>query len=167
VSFADAVLTVVALARSPRRGYPVHRALRSLLAGVRTVNHGQVYATLERLTREGLLVRTLDRRGRATFAATEAGRRRLDRGRARPARTTPPADELPVRLAVLALANDGAGVAGLVAEQRRRCDALERVAATRPRDLVREAALRHLAAERAWLALVETSVARCGERIFD
>jgi len=158
MSFANAVLAV--LVDGPQHGYAVHGALRSLLAGVRPVNHGQVYATLERLAREALVTRGVDPSGGATFALTPDGRRALERWLERALGCASPDGELPARLALLAAEGDLPGAARLVAEQRTRCAALERVLATRPDDLVREAALRHVAAERAWLALVEQAL--CG-----
>jgi DNA-binding PadR family transcriptional regulator len=156
MSLESAVLAV--LADGPKHGYAVHGAVRALLAGLRAVNHGQVYATLERLRRDRLVLRDARTPGRSGFALAAAGRHRLERRLERSAAPVAPAGDLAARLVLLAAAGDREGVARIVAEQRVRCAALERVLAARPRDLVREAALRHVAAEREWLALVERTL---------
>ena len=154
------------LAGGSKNGSAVRRELNQLLAGIWTVNQGQVFATLERLARDRLA--TVEERraaaapGRRTFAVSAAGRRALGRWLERPSGAAPPCSLLPARLALHAWADDTASIVRLLGEQRARCDALARLL-PRPRgdrtstgrDLVAETALRHVAAELQWLALVE------------
>lgn len=64
------------LAEHPRHGYQVKQRFEDLLGGTWEVNIGQVYQTLQRLERDGLVETTGDRgdRGRQAYRTTDAGR---------------------------------------------------------------------------------------------
>ena len=70
------------LAARPRHGYELKRAHDERLPRAKPLAFGQVYATLGRLERDGLVEQTgQDREGgpdRTSYALTEAGRARLD-----------------------------------------------------------------------------------------
>ncbi|MFI7279718.1 PadR family transcriptional regulator [Micromonospora chersina] len=71
------------LARGPRHGYELKRAHDERLPRARPLAFGQVYATLARLQRDGLVAPAgQDREGgpdRTSYALTEAGQAALDR----------------------------------------------------------------------------------------
>jgi DNA-binding PadR family transcriptional regulator len=163
-----AILTI--LCGEPKHGYAVRRELDRVLNGIWAVNQGQVYATLERLARDGLVTADIARWPTASraFAPSAAGRRRLRRWLERPAGTEQPRSELPARLALLASVGDEAGIRRQLEVQRARCATLTRLlgvtgdgvpsAGAATGDPVAEAALRHLEAELAWLADVERTL---------
>ncbi len=64
------------LAEQPLHGYQVKQSFEDLLGGTWEVNVGQVYQTLQRLERDGLVQATGDRgdRGRQAYGVTDAGR---------------------------------------------------------------------------------------------
>lgn len=160
MSLANALLAVVAASSEPLHGHAIARQLARLFDGIRPVNRGQVYATLRRLTRDGLLARTSH--GVASRAGTitlrSAGRAALDAWLAQPAAGAPAAScELIERLVVATALGDRALVRRLLdARHERTTDLLRSLTARRgdgpTSDLVLEAARRHLAAELAWLA---------------
>ncbi|MBY0273970.1 PadR family transcriptional regulator [Candidatus Binatia bacterium] len=183
MSLPHAILGV--LATGPRHGRAVARSLAHRLDGLRPVGAGQVYATLGRLTRRRLVTAAVDAIRDAhgvplrTYALTPAGERALRRWLERAEVDPEVADGFVARLLVLHELGDAAGTARLVAARRARLVRLQAVAAARPlpaighdaahdppcgderaatRDvagLVREAALRLVATELAWLADVE------------
>lgn len=67
------------LAEEPLHGYQVKQRFEDLLGGTWEVNIGQVYQTLQRLERDGLVEATGDRgdRGRQAYEATPSGRAAL------------------------------------------------------------------------------------------
>ena len=170
------------LTTGPRHGYAIGKELSRLQGGIWPVNPGQVYATLDRLARDGAIASAPPPRatrartassaasGAGTraarlrpFALLPAGRRALRRWLDRPVGGAPPHDALAADLALHAWAGDAAGVARLVARTTsplcRAARAARRAAA---RDdgatLLLRAAQQHLDAELAWLALVEQVV---------
>lgn len=64
------------LGEAPLHGYEVKQRFEDLLGGTWEVNIGQVYQTLQRLERDGLVEPSGGRgdRGKQSFQATEAGR---------------------------------------------------------------------------------------------
>jgi len=174
MSLPHAILGIVA--DGPHHGRAVARALAHLLDGIRPVNPGQVYATLERLTRRQLIVvrpvtageeRTI---GAKTYVLAPAGRAELRRWLGRAAVEPEPRCGFLERLAVLHALGDARGLAHLLASRRARLEELRDGLATPLRDapardagdarrprpaviaaLLREAALQLLAAELAWV----------------
>jgi DNA-binding PadR family transcriptional regulator len=80
----------------PRYGYQLKTAFEATTGGVWALNIGQVYTTLDRLTRDGRVeVGPGDDAGRRTYNITEKGRSELARWLgASPADAPPPRDEL-------------------------------------------------------------------------
>ena len=69
------------LAAGPRHGYQLKSEFEERTAGVWTLNIGQVYTTLERLERDGMVAAAgqADADGRRVYTITDAGRSELDR----------------------------------------------------------------------------------------
>jgi DNA-binding PadR family transcriptional regulator len=183
MSLPHAILGV--LSTGPRHARAVARTLTQLLDGIRPVNAGQVYATLERLTRQqrvtvarGAMSSASGSTGR-TYALLPAGQRELQRWLEHA--TVEPALRCGFveRLVVLHALRDTDGLARLTAARRARVAALRDVVAAdgrRPRrvvdvvaagrrgerlvELARLGALRLLAAELAWLDDVERTLVR-------
>lgn len=65
----------------PRHGYELHDLFEAAVAGHWELNSGQIYSSLERLARDGLLVEDAVERGggpdKRMWALTDAGRREL------------------------------------------------------------------------------------------
>jgi DNA-binding PadR family transcriptional regulator len=107
------------LERSPMHGYQLRAAFEESTGGTWPLNLGQVYTTLARLERDGL-VRPLPKsdEGQRPYAITDAGRADLAAWFATPiGRTDRPRDELAIKLA-LALTTPGVDVPAVVQAQR-------------------------------------------------
>ncbi|NIM95609.1 MAG: PadR family transcriptional regulator [Anaerolineales bacterium] len=80
------------LAQEPRHGYDLKSTFETLLGGTWPLNIGQVYTTLNRLERDGLVECELVPQDllpdRKVFAITEAGRSELERWLSEPATNT-------------------------------------------------------------------------------
>jgi DNA-binding PadR family transcriptional regulator len=78
VSFRYAILGV--LTQESLHGYEIKSRFETLLGSTWEVNIGQVYGTLRRLERDGLIEPIGERgeRGKLAYQATEAGRRQLE-----------------------------------------------------------------------------------------
>jgi DNA-binding PadR family transcriptional regulator len=114
----DALLAL--LVPGPRHGYDLKRTHDTWYAGLKPLAYGQVYSTLSRLQRDGLVgVAHTESDGgpeRVVYELTPAGRARLDAWLAEPAEPGGAAEEL-IRK-TLAAYHLGADVAALVARQR-------------------------------------------------
>jgi DNA-binding PadR family transcriptional regulator len=107
------------LERGPMHGYQLRVAFEESTGGTWPLNVGQVYTTLSRLERDGL-VRPLPANdaGQRPFEITAAGRRDLAAWFATPiSRTDRPRDELAIKFA-LALCTPGVDVHAVVQTQR-------------------------------------------------
>ena len=160
MSTAEVVLAV--LHRGPAHGYDVKRGHDEWFPDARPLAYGQVYATLARLERDGLLevVETRIEGGpeRTVYAVTEAGRARLRDWLGEPAPAgSAGADEI-VRKAVAAL-RTGDDPAGFLAAQRtahlrRMRELVDGAAVTDPAArLARDHLVAHLDADLRWLDL--------------
>ena len=88
------------LAEGPSYGYQLRTRLEAHTGGTWPLNIGQVYTTLSRLERDGL-VEAAERGGQATYRITEAGRAAVSDWFARPVeRSAPVRDELAIKLAL-------------------------------------------------------------------
>lgn len=97
------------LASNPRHGYELKKELEERTGALWELNVGQVYTTLARLERDGLVVEagtsapghgTQDQR---LYALTDAGRREVDDWFSRPrTRPAPDRDELVIKLTLAA-----------------------------------------------------------------
>lgn len=148
----------------------------SLTAGLWDLNVGQIYSTLERMLKDGLvLLEEADGPGedRKVYRVTEAGLRELDTWLQRPPlKPKPMRDEVFVRLGLLIERDPEAALALL--ESQRRVGHLQLAELTRQkisltrlggrdrlrRELMLDAALLHAEADIKWLDLCETKLRR-------
>lgn len=137
------------LAEGPRYGAELKASFERRTGGTWPVNVGQVYTTLDRLERDGLVAAGgADAEGRIRYALTEDGRRTVDEWWVTPVdRQTTPRDELVIKLA-LAITSPGVDSAAVAQAQR---------AATmhRLQQLTRLKQSVDPAADLAWLMVVE------------
>jgi DNA-binding PadR family transcriptional regulator len=107
------------LGERPRYGYEVRTAFEARMGGTWSLNVGQVYTTLSRLERDGLVEAAgEDEAGHQYYAITAAGREELHRWFTTPVRREDrPRDELAIKLA-LAVAADDLDVAAVLQAQR-------------------------------------------------
>jgi len=107
------------LVEQPRYGYQLRIEFESRTGATWPLNVGQVYTTLARLERDGLVEpHGDDGEGHAYYAITSAGRAEVARWFAEPvARSAPPRDELAIKLA-LAITAPGVEVLRITQAQR-------------------------------------------------
>lgn len=108
------------LSEQPRHGYELKAEFDRRTGSSWPLNIGQVYTTLERLERDGLVVRAdADEEGRVVHRITDAGRSAVQEWFASPvALDNPPRNELAIKIA-LAVTIEGIDVPALVQTQRR------------------------------------------------
>ena len=164
------------LADGPRHGYELKTRFEGLTGGLWELNIGQVYTTLERMLKDGLVAieatpRTEDER--KTYRVTWQGLTELDDWlRAPPLRPRPLRDEFFVQLGLL-MYRDRAAAVDLLETQRRvyhlRLAELTRqkLALARHndadklrRELLLDAALLHVEADLQWLDMCEQKLTR-------
>jgi len=155
------------LAKQARHGYELKQSFERLLAGTWPVNIGQIYTTLARLERDGLVrsevVPQSQVPDRKVFTLTPAGWDELHRWLSEPADATARLkDELFVKVLVHSLVDGGDPGELLWAQRQRLMEAMAELdealadASTAPASgLVLEAAMLHLEADLRWLDLVE------------
>ena len=159
----------------PAYGYQLKSAFEERTGGTWPLNIGQVYTTLSRAERDGLVAQLdVGADGRVVYEITDAGRHEVADWFASPVRRDAPArDELTIKLAV-AVTAPGVDVASIVQTQRsetmRTLQALTRLkidAADRPDDtddtawhLVLERLIFDAEAEARWLDHVEARLLR-------
>jgi DNA-binding PadR family transcriptional regulator len=159
------------LERGPMHGYQLRVAFEESTGGTWPLNIGQVYTTLSRLERDGL-VRPLpgNDAGQRPYEITDAGRADLAAWFATPVRRADrPRDELAIKLA-LALTTPGVDVPAVVQAQRSatmrtlqeytRLKARAELPADLPWLLVLDAMLFQAEAEVRWLDHCEASLHR-------
>jgi DNA-binding PadR family transcriptional regulator len=168
-------LHLALLAGAPRHGYDLKHEHDHWFPDSRPLPFGQVYATLARLQRDGLVevVETRVDGGpeRTVYALTDDGRARLHAWLGEPAGPTGTGAEEIVRKTIAAL-HTGLDVAGFVGRQRaahlRRIRELQQnPPGTGPAErLVREHLIAHLDADLRWLELATALLpADAGEEI--
>jgi DNA-binding PadR family transcriptional regulator len=163
------------LERGPMYGYQLRSAFEESTGATWPLNIGQVYTTLSRLERDGL-VRPLPENdgGQRPYEITDPGRDELARWFATPiSRTDRPRDELAIKLA-LALDTPGIDVRAVVQAQRTasmralqeytRLKSREPEGADLPWRLVLDAMIFQAEAEIRWLDHCEASLLRHGRR---
>jgi DNA-binding PadR family transcriptional regulator len=108
------------LDQGPRYGYQLRTEFEARTGATWPLNVGQVYTTLGRLERDGLVVPDgEDEEGHLFYAATDKGRAELRSWFDTPVpRTNPPRDELAIKLA-MAVTVPGVDVHAVVQAQRR------------------------------------------------
>jgi DNA-binding PadR family transcriptional regulator len=164
------------LATQPTHGYGLKSDFERSTAGAWSLNIGQVYTTLARLERDGLVEpASVGEDGpRQTWRITDGGRHELARWFAEPVPGDPPArDELAIKV-LLAVAADRDDVATIL--ERQRAATLERMGEwTRQKQradperelpwvLLLDALILKAEAELKWLALCEARLAQRGKR---
>jgi DNA-binding PadR family transcriptional regulator len=163
------------LAEGPSYGYQLRARLEARTGGAWPLNIGQVYTTLSRLQRDGLVEAAGDDAdGHATYRITDAGRVSVTGWFSNPVeRTSPARDELAIKLA-LAVTSPMADVRRVVQTQRtatmRTIQELTRLKARADSDaevarlLVLDALVFQAEAEARWLDSCETRLARAATR---
>ncbi|WP_260981046.1 PadR family transcriptional regulator [Curtobacterium pusillum] len=158
------------LVGGPGYGYQLRGEFEHRTGGSWPLNIGQVYTTLDRLERDGLVARgDADDDGHVVYTATDAGRAEVARWFSEPVPTKRGRDELAIKFA-LAVTVPGVDVGHLVQVQRtaavRNLQDLTRLKRTTdPAEdlawsLVLESMLFQAEADVRWLDHVESSVAR-------
>jgi DNA-binding PadR family transcriptional regulator len=117
MSFRNGVLAL--LAEQPRHGYEIKTALERRTGGAWAINVGQVYTTLQRLERDGLVEPLAGDGERNDYRITGAGRAQLDEWYATPVvAEAAPRDELTIKV-LLAVAASEIDVTEMLQRQRR------------------------------------------------
>jgi DNA-binding PadR family transcriptional regulator len=157
------------LEREPMYGYQLRGEFESATGATWPLNVGQVYTTLTRLERDGLVEpQDEDDEGRVRYAITDAGRAELEGWFAAPVTAQDrPRDELAIKLA-LAVTVPGIDVRAVIQRQRSatvtRLQDLTRLKAGAEGDLSWSLVLENLRfaaeAEVRWLDHCETALAR-------
>ena len=108
------------LETGPRYGYQLRTEFESRTGATWPLNVGQVYTTLGRLERDGLVEPSgEDEAGHALYAITDKGRQELRSWFTTPVdRANPPRDELAIKLA-MALGTPGVDIREVIQTQRR------------------------------------------------
>jgi DNA-binding PadR family transcriptional regulator len=140
------------LRRGPSHGYHLRTEFETATGSAWPLNVGQVYTTLARLERDGLVAQqSSDDEGRVVYRLTEAGGREVDAWFAAPVdRRDRPRDELAIKLA-LALTTPGVDVAAVVQAQRS-------ATVHAMQDLTRLKARSGPTGDDAWLLVVESMI---------
>ncbi|MEU2668745.1 PadR family transcriptional regulator [Streptomyces sp. NPDC007164] len=107
------------LERGPRYGSQLRTEFESRTGSTWPLNVGQVYTTLSRLERDGLVVQDdEDDQGHALYAITDEGRAELRNWFETPVdRSNPPRDELAIKLA-MAVGAPGVDIRAVIQSQR-------------------------------------------------
>ncbi len=159
------------LASGPRHGYQLRAEFEERTAGIWPLNVGQVYSTLERLERDGMVLGgEADSEGRRAFELTPAGREELTRFLLEPQGDEAPARDGLMLKVLIAIATQGIDALQVVqAERSSRMGALQA-----RRRAYRDAGVNgHLAAGLAFDALITRTESElrwldiCEERILD
>lgn len=110
---------LVLLEQGPRYGYQLRAEFEQHTGATWPLNVGQVYTTLTRLERDGLVIESgTDEEGHVVYEITEPGREEVAGWFTSPvSRTTPPRDELAIKLA-LAVTLPGIDVGAVIQRQR-------------------------------------------------
>ena len=138
------------LSAGPMHGYGLKTEFEAATGDVWPLNVGQVYTTLARLERDGLVTDAADAEGQKVYQITEAGRDELDRWFETPVpRQMIPRQEVAIKL-VFAM-RSGADVAAVVQRQR--------VATVRAlQDVTRLKAAAESSGDLAWLMMLDALV---------
>ena len=164
------------LADGPKYGYQLRTEFEERTNATWSVNVGQVYTTLERLERDGLVAAVgTNAEGRVIYRMTEAGRAALDGWFSTPVTDADrPRNELAIKL-LMAATTAGVDIAAVVQRQRteslrmmrdytalrRDADAVDDVAGV----LLLDSVIFALEGEVRWLEHVEATVLRRGGRV--
>jgi DNA-binding PadR family transcriptional regulator len=157
------------LADSPTHGYELKTGLERATGGSWSINVGQVYTTLSRLERDGLVAEAGEAADRRDYRITDAGRIELERWFAQPyVPDAAPRDELTAKV-LLAVAARDVDVRDLIQRQRSATISVlqaytRRKAAAHPDDLallmMLDALVFRAEAEVRWLDACDARIAR-------
>jgi DNA-binding PadR family transcriptional regulator len=162
------------LERGPSHGYQLRAAFDAATGSTWPLNVGQVYSTLDRLERDGLVVQDgpADPEGRIAYRLTDDGHQELRSWFASPVSSkSAPRDELAIKLA-LAVTTPGIDVLAVVQTQRTATmTTLQELTRLKTRgddelawSLVLESLIFRAEAEIRWLDHCEARVARAAAR---
>ncbi|GAA2662373.1 MULTISPECIES: PadR family transcriptional regulator [Nonomuraea] len=117
MSIRQSLLTL--LSKGTRYGYQLRAEFESSTGATWPLNIGQVYTTLSRMERDGLVSSgEQDEQGRVGYTITEAGRAEVERWFSTPvAQSDRPRDELVIKLAMAVAAKD-VDVGAVIQRQR-------------------------------------------------
>jgi DNA-binding PadR family transcriptional regulator len=166
------------LAEGPRHGYELKTQFESLTGGLWELNAGQIYSTLERMLKDGLVELDADEgpgEDRKIYRVTPDGLAELDTWLARPPlKARPMRDEIYVRLGLL-VEKDVARALDLLESQRRvyhlqlaelTREKIKTAKANGPermrREMMLDAALLHVDADLKWLENCEARLRAMG-----
>lgn len=154
------------LARQPRHGYDLKHLVEQTLGSNWEINFGQIYTTLGRLERDGLVtsqVDTEDARGKRTYTIAEAGQTELEAWLNQAVEKKEPfRDEFLVRLIVRTLAGCGDAMESIARQRQTYLQQLRDLTALAARAeeqpyvaLLAEGVILHLQADLRWVDLCE------------
>ena len=157
------------LARQPSHGYDLKNEIEHALGGNWEINFGQIYTTLNRLERDGLVSEpdgAKDARGKRIYAITSTGRAELEVWLDQPIENPPQLrDEFIVKLIIRHLAGYGDTQTAILRQRNaylQQLRSLTALASQKENDhfvaLLIEGAILHLQANLRWLDL-------CDERL--
>lgn len=165
---------LVLLSEGPRHGYGLKSSFEHATGGVWPLNVGQVYTTLERLERDGLVEASQADEGQRAWRLTDRGREEAgDWWWAVPGEEPPPRDELVLKI-LLALAGEREhalevighqrdALLGLLAQRRRQAKGRRRADADALAfELVVDVLVLRAEADLRWLDLCEERVTNAG-----
>lgn len=151
------------LDQGPCYGYQLRAEFERRTGSAWPLNVGQIYNTLDRLERDGLVAKgDADAQGHVFYEITDAGSREVDAWLADPTGAAPARDDLAIKIAVAATL-PGVDVSNVLAAERRqsqsRLDALRRLprpitetdAEALAREIVTDAKIARAEAELRWL----------------
>jgi DNA-binding PadR family transcriptional regulator len=165
------------LREGPRHGYQLKQEFEAATGGVWPLNVGQVYTTLDRLERDGLVelqpgVQS-SAPGQKTYAITSAGADELGAWwEAVPADEPPPRDELMLKV-LMAIERGAPHALGVITHQRtvlvsllqvKRRERKQAASADLPSRLVTDALIARAEADLRWLDTCEALLTRKGTR---
>ena len=161
------------LDQQPHHGYQLKTAVEGWLGQSWPLNIGQVYTTLTRLERDGLItLGQVDAQGRQTYQITPAGRAALADWFATPVpRDGLVRDELLVKLVAAVAAGDGTAFAVIRGQRTATLELLQHHTRTKaqaerqgdlPRLVVADLLIAQAEAEVAWLELCEARLRAAG-----
>lgn len=171
MSVKDGLL--VLLSDGPAHGYELKRVFEGATGGQWPLNIGQVYSSLQRLERDGLIELDVDDGERKTYRLTLAGREHLEAWLLDPvARTTETRDEVAMKILLATGSARGDPLAVVRAQREATLGTLQHLTRQRQRpgkgglarQLQRDRVALRCRAELDWLELVEERLIDAGAR---
>jgi DNA-binding PadR family transcriptional regulator len=158
------------LAKQPRHGYDLKNAVEKAFGGQREINFGQIYTTLSRLERDGLISAgaTEDGRGKKIYSITQTGRTELESWLDRIVEKAEPyKDEFLVKLIIRHLAGYNDSLASITRQRQAYLQQLRDLGALAAQtsddpyvSLLIEGAMLHLQADLRWLDICDERLER-------